>query len=120
MKAAVTSLRPRWCLDLSLPDGDGLRAGSQACAPAARGESASDVRILMLTARGGLADRVHGLDVGADDYLVKPFAMPELSARVRALLRRESPPPTARCSRSATLRLDTAGTSRAAATGRWR
>ena len=44
--------------------------------------------VLLLTARDGLDDRVHGLDVGADDYLVKPFAFPELLARIRALLRR--------------------------------
>ena len=43
----------------------------------------------MLTARGALADRVRGLDDGADDYVVKPFALDELLARVRALLRRE-------------------------------
>jgi DNA-binding response OmpR family regulator len=44
--------------------------------------------VLLLTARDGIEDRVHGLDVGADDYLVKPFAFPELLARIRALLRR--------------------------------
>lgn len=44
--------------------------------------------VLLLTARDGVDDRVHGLDVGADDYLVKPFAFPELVARIRALLRR--------------------------------
>ena len=44
--------------------------------------------VLLLTARDGVDDRVHGLDLGADDYLVKPFAFPELLARVRALLRR--------------------------------
>jgi DNA-binding response OmpR family regulator len=44
--------------------------------------------VLMLTARDGVGDRVHGLDLGADDYLVKPFALPELLARIRALLRR--------------------------------
>lgn len=48
----------------------------------------SDVPILMLTARDEVADRVRGLDVGADDYLVKPFALEELLARVRALIRR--------------------------------
>ncbi|TYO96160.1 response regulator transcription factor [Desulfallas thermosapovorans] len=48
----------------------------------------SDVPILMLTARDEVADRVRGLDVGADDYLVKPFALEELLARVRALFRR--------------------------------
>src|SRR5262249_33625742 len=47
-------------------------------------------RVLMLTARDSLEDRVSGLDDGADDYLVKPFAYPELSARVRSLLRRHS------------------------------
>ncbi|MEV0714583.1 response regulator transcription factor [Asanoa sp. NPDC050611] len=49
-------------------------------------------RILMLTAAGGLADRVHGLDLGADDYLTKPFDFPELVARVRALGRRLGSP----------------------------
>jgi DNA-binding response OmpR family regulator len=49
-----------------------------------------DLRVLMLTARGGLDDRVRGLDEGADDYLVKPFALAELLARVRALLRRDT------------------------------
>jgi DNA-binding response OmpR family regulator len=77
-------------LDLSLPDGDGFtlcRAVRGGELPAASG---TDLRVLMLTARGGLGDRVRGLDEGADDYLVKPFAMAELLARVRALLRRDS------------------------------
>src|SRR5918912_918873 len=50
-----------------------------------------DVPVLMLTARDEVADRVAGLDAGADDYLVKPFAVDELLARVRALLRRRGP-----------------------------
>jgi DNA-binding response OmpR family regulator len=76
-------------LDLTLPDGDGftlcrsIRSGEL---PAVAG---TDLRVLMLTARGALADRVQGLDDGADDYVVKPFALAELVARVRALLRRE-------------------------------
>ena len=47
--------------------------------------------VLILTARDGIDDRVQGLDLGADDYLVKPFALPELLARIRALLRRGRP-----------------------------
>ena len=50
-----------------------------------------DTPVLMLTARDGIDDRVLGLDLGADDYLVKPFALPELLARIRALLRRGRP-----------------------------
>jgi DNA-binding response OmpR family regulator len=51
------------------------------------------IPILMLTARGDDADRVFGLDIGADDYVTKPFSVRELLARVRALLRRGTPPP---------------------------
>jgi DNA-binding response OmpR family regulator len=61
-----------------------LRAGRLDSGPNGR-----DTRILMLTARAGLEHRVRGLDVGADDYLVKPFAVAELLARLRALLRRD-------------------------------
>src|SRR5207247_10241986 len=50
-----------------------------------------DTPVLILTARDGVDDRVKGLDLGADDYLVKPFALPELLARIRALLRRGRP-----------------------------
>jgi DNA-binding response OmpR family regulator len=56
-------------------------------------ESGDTVPILMLTARGEETDRVHGLDLGADDYLTKPFSLRELQARVRALLRRRNPDP---------------------------
>src|SRR5262247_1246315 len=69
-------------LDLALPDGDGL-----ALLREIRGRG-SDLPVLALTARDSVEDRVVGLDAGADDYLVKPFAMEELLARVRALLRR--------------------------------
>jgi two-component system response regulator MprA len=69
-------------LDLQLPDLDGL----QVCE---RMRSAGDdTPVLMLTARHAIDDRVAGLDAGADDYLVKPFALAELLARLRALLRR--------------------------------
>jgi len=50
------------------------------------------VPILMLTARSEEMDRVHGLDIGADDYVTKPFSVPELLARIRAILRRAQPP----------------------------
>ncbi|HDN80545.1 MAG: DNA-binding response regulator [Chloroflexi bacterium] len=68
-------------LDLMLPDMDGL----EVCRTI---RSKSDVPILILTAKDAVSDRVAGLDSGADDYLVKPFALDELLARVRALLRR--------------------------------
>ena len=69
-------------LDLGLPDGDGL-ALIQTIRRARGG-----LPVLVLTARDSVKDRVMGLDTGADDYLVKPFAMEELVARIRALLRR--------------------------------
>ena len=69
-------------LDLGLPDGDGVLLLQEL----RRGEN--HVPILVLTARDAVEDRVGGLDAGADDYLVKPFAMPEVIARVKALLRR--------------------------------
>ncbi len=72
-------------LDLLMPRIDGL----EVCR---RLRAAGDVTpVLMLTARDSIANRVEGLDAGADDYLVKPFALDELLARVRALLRRSSP-----------------------------
>lgn len=71
-------------LDLMLPGIDGL-----AVCERLRAERA-DTLVLMLTARDAMADRVRGLDAGADDYLVKPFAYEELLARVRALLRRRA------------------------------
>jgi DNA-binding response OmpR family regulator len=70
-------------LDLMLPRLDGIEVCRRL-----RRDLASDVPVLMLTARDTLEDKVAGLDAGADDYLVKPFALQELEARVRALLRR--------------------------------
>jgi DNA-binding response OmpR family regulator len=69
-------------LDLGLPDGDGIKLLGELRAAGNR------VPILVLTARDAVEDRVCGLDTGADDYLVKPFAIPELIARTKALLRR--------------------------------
>jgi two-component system, OmpR family, response regulator len=69
-------------IDLGLPDGSGLDVCRRAR------EGGHDMPILILTARNGVHDRVSGLDAGADDYLGKPFATAELTARVRALGRR--------------------------------
>ena len=69
-------------LDLGLPDISGLEVSRRIRA------AGSEVAILMLTARDTVGDRVTGLDAGADDYLVKPFAYEELAARLRALGRR--------------------------------
>ena len=75
------------CLDLTLPKVDGL----DVCRRIRSGETASTrTRVLMLTARDAVSDRVVGLDEGADDYLVKPYAFAELTARVRTLLRRDA------------------------------
>lgn len=71
------------CLDLNLPRIDGIEVCRRLRAARFPG------RIIMLTARSGIRERVEGLDEGADDYLVKPFALSELAARVRAVSRRE-------------------------------
>ena len=75
-------------LDLMLPDID----GRDVCRAI---RASSRVPIIMLTARGLETDRVVGLELGADDYLVKPFGMAELIARIRAVLRRSAPEPAA-------------------------
>lgn len=69
-------------LDLGLPDGNGIDLIDR------RRGAGDQTPILVLTARDGLSDRVEGLNHGADDYMVKPFAMEELIARIKALLRR--------------------------------
>jgi len=74
-------------LDLMLPGLDGL----EICRQLRRTEKYSSLPLLMLTARDEEADRVVGLEMGADDYVTKPFSMRELVARVRALLRRREP-----------------------------
>ncbi len=68
-------------LDLTLPDGDGRDVCREL-------RKSSDVPIIMLTARGTVTDRVVGLEMGADDYVVKPFAVGEVISRIRAVLRR--------------------------------
>src|SRR6202022_4662632 len=89
-------------LDLMMPGLDGLEVCRQLRAN-------GSLPILMLTARSGTDDRVRGLDTGADDYLVKPFAYAELLARVRALLRRAAPPSTVLQYADLTLEVETGG-----------
>ena len=98
---AVARRRPRFVvLDLGLPDVDGF----DLCR---RLRGSADVPILILTARDEEADRVIGLELGADDYLTKPFSPRELVARVRAVLRRAEPvPPESRVIEVGELRVD--------------
>ncbi|MNM77195.1 Transcriptional activator protein CzcR [compost metagenome] len=88
-------------LDVNMPELDGWGVLQQV-------RKAGNTRVMMLTARGRLADKVKGLDLGADDYLVKPFEFPELLARVRALLRRSEQIPAPETLRVADLELDPA------------
>jgi two-component system phosphate regulon response regulator PhoB len=86
--ALVSRERPDLVLlDWMLP---GL-SGIEVCREIRRRPALHDLPVLMLTARTEEADKIRGLDVGADDYLTKPFSLPELRARVRALLRRTRP-----------------------------
>ena len=82
---AVSNRYDAIILDLMLPGMDGLEVCQKI-----RDEARSDVPIIMLTARDTLDDKISGLDKGADDYLIKPFAIQELEARVRSLIRRYS------------------------------
>ena len=86
LAAVERSLPDAIVLDVTMPGLDGLAVTRRLRAKALA------VPILLLTARDALQDRVRGLDAGADDYLVKPFAAEELTARLRALLRRNRPP----------------------------
>jgi two-component system, OmpR family, response regulator len=86
-QAVLAASRERFdlvILDIGLPQMDGFEVLRRLRAA----RSDAPVPVLVLTARDAVDDRVRGLDLGADDYMVKPFAMPELTARVRALLRR--------------------------------
>ncbi|WP_155059946.1 response regulator transcription factor [Streptomyces blattellae] len=96
-------------LDLGLPDGSGLEL--------LRGvRSISRLPVIVVTGRGAEADRVAGLEIGADDYLVKPFSQRELVARIRAVLRRSQPPETPEVLLVGSLRVDT-GARQASADG---
>ena len=109
---AVTNHYDVIVLDLILPGMDGL----ELCAKV-RQEARRDTPILMLTARDTLHDKIAGLDAGADDYLVKPFEIRELEARVRALIRRRRGDLSPERLSAADLVLDT-GTFRASRCGR--
>ncbi len=101
LERSAGSLPDAVVLDIGLPGIDGL----EVCRRVRR--LGNRVPILMLTARDAVADRIDGLDVGADDYMVKPFDVGELKARLRALLRRANPEgERRRLSRSRELTLD--------------
>ena len=89
-------------LDWTLPGVSGL----EICRRLRARETTRTLPVIMLTARGQEAERVRGLSVGADDYVVKPFSVPELMARVRALLRRSRPERTADRLNAGDLELD--------------
>lgn len=86
-------------LDVNLPELDGWGVLEQL-------RRTHSTRVMMLTARGRLADKIRGLDLGADDYLVKPFEFPELLARVRTLMRRSENIPVPQVLKVADLELD--------------
>lgn len=86
-------------LDVNLPELDGWGVLEQL-------RRTHSTRVMMLTARGRLADKIRGLDLGADDYLVKPFEFPELLARVRSLMRRSETIPVPQVLKVADLELD--------------
>jgi len=86
--ASLRSGRPDLVvLDLMLPDADGF----EICRRLRADSSLASIPVIMLTARAGEADRIRGLELGADDYVVKPFSPKELAARVKAVLRRSAP-----------------------------
>jgi len=89
-------------LDWMLPGVSGL----EVCRRLRRGETTAGLPMLILTARGEEADRVRGLDTGADDFMTKPFSVAELIARIKALLRRSRPALTAEQLEFSDLRMD--------------
>jgi len=99
--ALVTHTPDVVVLDLGLPGLDGLSVLSEI-------RRASSIPVLLLTARSGESERVQGLDAGADDYMVKPYSVAELSARVRALLRRSLPEPAVQFLQIGEVQLDLA------------
>jgi two-component system phosphate regulon response regulator PhoB len=92
-------------LDWMLPHLSGI----EVCRQLRRGTKTRDIPVIMLTARGEEGDRIRGLDSGADDYVTKPFSIPELIARMKAVLRRTSPAGTDDVLRYADVNLDLGG-----------
>ena len=90
MPAIAAAVPDLLVLDLMLPHVDGL----EICRAVRANEKTAGIPIIMLTARGDESDRIVGLEIGADDYIAKPFSPNELVARVRALLRRTHRPPS--------------------------
>jgi len=82
VRAAASSRPDLILLDVMMPDGDGFEAARRIFA------AAPDVPVIFLTARDALGDRVAGFDIGADDYVTKPFSLDEVLARIRAVLKR--------------------------------
>ena len=82
VRAAASSRPDLILLDVMMPDGDGFEAARRIFA------AAPDVPVIFLTARDALGDRVAGFDIGADDYVIKPFSLDEVLARIRAVLKR--------------------------------
>jgi DNA-binding response OmpR family regulator len=87
LRAATENAPDLMILDLNLP----VLSGSEVCRILRAKPSTAGIPIIMLTARTAESDRVAGLDLGADDYVTKPFSLRELAARVRAVLRRNQP-----------------------------
>ena len=98
---ALSGRRDAIILDILLPGLDGLSVCRRL-----RQEARRNVPVLMLTARDTLADKLQGFDAGADDYLVKPFSLEELEARLQALVRRAQPPAASERLQVADLTLD--------------
>ncbi|MCF8035689.1 MAG: response regulator transcription factor [Desulfobacteraceae bacterium] len=88
METAIHEKPDLLVLDLMLPGMDGL----EVCKTMKRNQATADIPVIMLTARGEEVDRIVGFELGADDYLVKPFSPRELLLRIRAVLRRYEPP----------------------------
>jgi DNA-binding response OmpR family regulator len=91
LQDAARELPRLFVLDIMLPGADGL----ELCRQIRRHSLLAGTPVIFMTAKTGEADRVRGLDLGADDYISKPFSPRELMARVRAVLRRAQPPPSA-------------------------